>query len=261
MFNSTIVRKPAESLVNGITSNPTLGKPNYELALQQHAHYVNALKEAGTNVTILNQLEEFPDSCFVEDVAVLTDEFAIITNPGIDSRENETAYIKDTINSHYQEEHIHIISGTSTIDGGDVMQIEKTFYIGESDRTNQAGIADFKKIIESYGYQLIIVALEEMLHLKTGVNYLGDNNLLITGEFLGKEEFRNFNQVEIPEAEAYAANCIRVNEFVIVPEGYPVTLNAVKQLGYPTITVDTSEFKKLDGGLSCLSLRFNSQKQ
>ena len=100
------------------------------------------------------------------------------------------------------------------------------------------------------------VKLEKVLHLKTGVNYLEDNNMLVSGEFIDKPDFARYNKVVIPEEEAYAANCIWVNDTVIVPEGYPTVLKAVQDLGYKTLVVDTSEFRKIDGGLSCLSLRF-----
>ena len=100
------------------------------------------------------------------------------------------------------------------------------------------------------------MTLEEVLHLKTGVNYLENNNMLVSGEFVTKAEFAKFNRIEIPEEEAYAANCIWVNDTVIVPDGYPAVEAAVRSLGYRVILVDTSEYRKLDGGLSCLSLRF-----
>ena len=136
------------------------------------------------------------------------------------------------------------------------MMAGDTFYVGRSARTNEEGIRQFADILERYGYHCVEVPLEEVLHLKTGVNYLENNNLLVSGEFTDKPEFASFRKTVIPEEEAYAANCIWVNDTVIIPEGYPGVLAAVQALGYETITVDTSEFRKLDGGLSCLSLRF-----
>ena len=98
--------------------------------------------------------------------------------------------------------------------------------------------------------------LEEVLHLKTGVNYIEDGNMLVSGEFIDKPDFAQYNKVVGPENEAYGANCIWVNGTVIVAEGYPTVLKAVQDLGYKTLVVDTSEYRKVDGGLSCLSLRF-----
>ena len=130
------------------------------------------------------------------------------------------------------------------------------FYVGQSARTNEEGIRQFCEILEGWGLEGSEVKLEKVLHLKTGVNYLEDGNMLVSGEFVTKPDFEQYNRIEIPEDEAYAANCIWVNGTVIVPEGYPTVLKAVQDAGYETITVDTSEYRKLDGGLSCLSLRF-----
>ena len=127
--------------------------------------------------------------------------------------------------------------------------------MGRSARTNEEGIRQFIAILEKHGLSGSEVMLEEVLHLKTGVNYL-ENNMLVSGEFVTKPEFAQYNRVEIPEEEAYAANCIWVNGTVIVPMGFPAVEKAVRDLGYPVILVDTSEYRKLDGGLSCLSLRF-----
>ena len=143
-----------------------------------------------------------------------------------------------------------------TLDGGDVMMVGDHFYVGQSARTNEEGIRQFCEILEGWGLEGSEVKLEKVLHLKTGVNYLEDGNMLVSGEFVTKPDFEQYNRIEIPEDEAYAANCIWVNGTVIVPEGYPTVLKAVQDAGYETITVDTSEYRKLDGGLSCLSLRF-----
>ena len=113
-----------------------------------------------------------------------------------------------------------------------------------------------KEILEKYGKTVIQVPLEEVLHLKTGVNYLEDNNLLVAGEFIDNPLFESFNKIVVDPDEAYAANCIWVNGTVIVPSGYPKVQSAVENLGYDVLVVDTSEYRKIDGGLSCLSLRF-----
>jgi len=136
------------------------------------------------------------------------------------------------------------------------MMVGDTFYAGLSARTNEEGIRQFAAILESYGFKCETVSLEKVLHLKTGVNYLENNNMLVSGEFVEKECFNQYNKTQIPEEEAYAANCIWVNGTVIVPAGFPAVKAAVESLGYPVLLVDTSEFRKIDGGLSCLSLRF-----
>lgn len=256
MFTHVIVKTPCPSVCDGITSAPELGKPDYEKALKQHAAYIEALKQCGVDVTVLPADDAYPDSCFVEDVAVVTRKCAIITNPGAATRNGETAAIEPVLERFFSKEHIHRIQSPGTLEGGDVMMVGDTFYVGKSARTNEEGIRQFAAILQSYGFVCVSVPLEKVLHLKTGVNYLENNNLLVSGEFCEKACFAPYRKTEIPESEAYAANCIWVNGTVLVPEGYPAVKAAVEGLGYSVLTVDTSEFRKIDGGLSCLSLRF-----
>ena len=192
----------------------------------------------------------------MEDPAVLTAKCAIITNPGAPARNGEKDEILTAVRRYYPEDRIERIRVPGTLEGGDVMMVGDHFYVGRSERTNAEGIRQFREILLKYGMDCTEIELREVLHLKTGVNYLEDHTLLVSGEFIGKPEFADFRKVVIPEEEAYGANCIWVNGTVIIPEGYPVVLSSVRALGYPTLTVDTSEFRKLDGGLSCLSLRF-----
>lgn len=255
-FHHAIVRRPCQAMVNGITSAPELGKPVYELALKQHDAYIQALNACGMEVSVLEAQEQYPDSCFVEDVALLTQRCAIITNPGAQSRNGERLLAVEEIKKHYADDTVHRIQAPGTLDGGDVMMVGDTFYVGESARTNAEGIRQLGQILAEYGYQCVPVQMDKMLHLKTGVNYLENNNLLVAGEFADNPLFDGFHKILVPEEEAYAANCVWINGTVIVPQGYPKVLAAVQELGYPTVTVDVSEFRKLDGGLSCLSLRF-----
>lgn len=255
-FNHVIVRRPGRSLCNGITSAPELGQPVYEHALEQHRAYVHALEQCGVDVTILPALEQYPDSCFVEDPAVITRCGAIITNPGAASRNGEKDEIEPVIRRFFDEGHIRRIEAPGTLEGGDVMMVGDHFYVGRSARTNAEGIRQFIAILRAWGLDGSEVPLERVLHLKTGVNYLEDNNLLVSGEFIDKPEFAGYNRIVVPEEEAYGANCIWVNGTVIVAQGYPRVLEAVRELGYSTLVVDTSEYRKIDGGLSCLSLRF-----
>ncbi|MBO5503815.1 MAG: N(G),N(G)-dimethylarginine dimethylaminohydrolase [Lachnospiraceae bacterium] len=256
MFNHAIVRTPCPKVCDGITSAPELGQPIYEKALEQHAKYIEALKACGVDVLVLPAMEEYPDSCFVEDVAVVNDKCAIITNPGADTRKGETAGIIEAIGRFYTEEQTGHIVAPGTLEGGDVMKCGDTYYVGLSARTNQEGFDQFAAFMGKYGFKSVLVPLELVLHLKTGVNYLENNKMLVSGEFVDKPEFAQYERIVIPDEEAYAANCIWMNGTVIVPEGYPAVLEAVKGAGYPVLTVDTSEFRKIDGGLSCLSLRF-----
>jgi len=253
MFKNAIVRRPGRSLADGITS-ASLGKPNYENALKQHDNYITALERCDVTVTVLDAQEKYPDSVFVEDTAVLTAKCAVITNPGALSRQGEEHTIHEALKKFYTD--IHIITSPGTIEGGDVMMVGDHFYAGLSARTNKTGTAQFAEFLSRYGYTQSDVEMAEFLHLKTGLSYLENNNLLIAGEFIGSTYFKQYNCIEVTEAENYSANSIWVNGTVLVPTGYAGTLSAVKAAGYKTIEVDVSEFRKLDGGLSCLSLRF-----
>ena len=255
-FNHVIVKRPCRALTEGITSGLYPGKPDYELALRQHDAYIAALKQCGVDVTVLPADEAYPDSCFVEDPAILTRSCAIITNPGAPTRKGEVPAILEAVKQFYPEEKIEFVRDPGTLEGGDVMMVGDHFFVGRSARTNEEGILQLTAILAKYGMTCSEVPLTEVLHLKTGVNYLENGNMLVSGEFVNKPDFAAYNRVQIPEEEAYAANCIWVNDTVIVPEGYPAVLAAVQGLGYKTLTVDTSEYRKIDGGLSCLSLRF-----
>lgn len=253
MFTKAIVRKPCQNMVNGITS-ANLGKPDYHNALRQHASYVEALKRCGLQVTVLDANEAYPDSVFVEDTALITPKCAILANPGSELRNGEKAEIEIALKNFFPE--LQYIVSPGFVDGGDVMMVGDHFYIGLSKRTNKEGANQLITILKRHGLTGSTVALKSVLHLKTGANYIENNNLLAFGEFLIKQEFGKFNLIEIPAAESYAANSLWINGKVLVPKGFPKTLNAVKKAGYETIEVDVSEFRKLDGGLSCLSLRF-----
>ena len=151
---------------------------------------------------------------------------------------------------------VEIIEAPGTVDGGDIKMVGNHYYIGLSKRTNQAGAEQLIAILQGYGMQGSVVELTEVLHLKTGLSYLEKNNFLACGEFLSKPEFQQYNLLRVNAEEAYAANSVWVNETVLVPAGFPKTSALVASAGYKIREVDVSEFQKLDGGLSCLSLRF-----
>ncbi|NHC40398.1 N(G),N(G)-dimethylarginine dimethylaminohydrolase [Bacillus sp. MM2020_1] len=253
MFKNTIVKTPGESYIHGLTTS-NLGSPILEKALEQHNAYIDALKTCGVEVTVLPSHTDFPDSTFVEDTAVLTPKFAVISNPGAPSRNGEIIEMESTIKSHY--ENIYYIKSPGTLDGGDILQIENHFYLGLSERTNLEGAEQLKQILELEHYQATIVQLEKFFHLKTGISYLGNHTIVVAGEFIDHPVFNSYTKIIVPPEEEYAANCIRVNDYVIIPAGFPQTKQKMNEAGFQTIELDVSEFRKLDGGLSCLSLRF-----
>lgn len=253
MFKNTIVKTPGESYINGLTTS-NLGIPIYAKVLQQHEAYIEALKTCGVEVTVLQSNSDFPDSTFVEDTAVLTPEFAVISNPGAPSRNGEIFEIEPILKSYYEKK--YYIKTPGTLDGGDVLQIDNHFYIGLSDRTNLEGAEQLKQFLELENYHATIIQLEKFFHLKTGISYLGNQIIVVAGEFIEHPDFKNYVKIIVPPEEEYAANCILVNDYVIIPSGYPKTKQKINEAGYQTIELEMSEFRKLDGGLSCLSLRF-----
>ncbi len=253
MYTNCIVREPCAEMVDGLTT-AGLGIPEYRLALEQHTAYQNALEQYGTTVITLPSDDRFPDSVFIEDPALLIREAAILTRPGAISRKGEVDGLKQILSEHFPVlEEIH---SPGTLEGGDVLKIEDHYYIGLSDRTNKEGARQLIGILEKYGKSGSTNPLKKYLHLKTGIAYLGNNTLLLAGELKQCSEFQQFKRIEIDDDEEYAANSIMINNIVISPAGYPKTLKNLEFYGYKVIPVDTSEFRKLDGGVSCLSLRF-----
>ncbi len=253
LFKNVIVKTPGESYLNGLTTSD-LGKPVFEKLLEQHKSYIEALEKCGVTVTHLPANEEFPDSTFVEDAAVLTPDFAVITNPGADSRNGEIIEIESALKGFYDK--FYYITAPGTLDGGDILQAENQFYIGISERTNEQGALQLKELLEKEGFEATIIPLKEFFHLKTGIAYLGDNRMVVAGEFVNHPAFESYDKIVIGKEDEYSANCIRVNDFVILPAGFEATKRKFIEAGYQTIELDMSEVQKHDGGLSCLSLRF-----
>ena len=240
-------------MTNGI-STAGLGAPDYELALIQHKNYIKALEESGLEVMVLDPDENFPDSCFVEDTCLVTPKCAVITNPGTASRKDEVIKVEEAVKKLGLK--IERIAHPGTLDAGDIMMVGDHYYVGLSDRTNREGAGQLNSILKNHDMTSSTIALDTVLHLKTGISYLENNNLLATGEFLTKPELQKFNILEVASDDAYSANSVWINGNVLVPKGFPKTLKMISDAGYKTIEVDVSEYQKLDGGLSCLSLRF-----
>jgi dimethylargininase len=239
-------------MVNGITT-ADLGAPNYELALVQHAAYCRALSGLGLAVTVLEPEPGFPDCCFVEDTAVVCKEVAVIAPLGASTRQGEEATIEPVLAKHRP---VRRVMAPALFEGGDVLQVGSTFYVGLSERTNEAGAKALGGVLAEHGYTWHAMNMGETLHFKTDVNFIGDNTLLVSPFFDDAPELAGYRRIVVDDDEAYARNCLYINGTVIVPAGFPRTLAAIESLGRPTVVVDVSEYRKLDGGLTCLSLRF-----
>jgi dimethylargininase len=256
LFKNAIVRMPGNNFAEGLTT-VDLGTPLFDKVLQQHTLYCEALKQCGLSLTILPADLHFPDSTFVEDAAVLTSHSAILTNPGAPSRAGEVAAIAPTLTTFFSS--MPTIESPGTLDGGDICEAETHFFIGLSHRTNEEGARQLAAHLAQQGYTSSVVDVRPMttiLHLKSGISYIGDNTLVVMEEMAALDQFAPYKRIVVPVAETYAANCVRVNDRVLFAAGYPRTTAALIAAGFVPLPIDMSEFQKMDGGLSCLSLRF-----
>ncbi len=256
MFKHAIVRRPGKNFADGLASFKG-APPDYENALGQHDAYCAALERCGLAVVRLEPDLEHPDSTFVEDVAVLAQNSAIIARPGARSREREVDGIREPLKKFFQT--IHEIEAPGTLDGGDICEAEKHFFIGVSRRTNEGGAKQLAAFLARDGYTSSLVdirAMKSILHLKSGVACVDDRQLVVMEELAAREEFRGYELIRVAPGENYAANCVRVNEHVLIPVGFPAIGGELARRGFRLVPLDVSEFRKMDGGLSCLSLRF-----
>ncbi len=253
MVKHAVVRKVSQNFQYGLTTS-NLGKPDYNTAINQHSDYIEAMKKCGLNVKILESDDKFPDSPFVEDTAVVNKDFVVISNLGAPTRKGEEKDIKKVMEEFY--DNIKSIEKPGTLEGGDVMKVENEYFIGISKRTNKKGALQLREILKKYGYSSSLISLKNVIHLKTGVAYIGDNNIIASGEFIKNPLFKDYNIIEVEEDESYATNLIRVNEYVLIAKGFKRLKDSILGLGYKILENDMSEFRKMDGGLSCLSLRF-----
>ncbi|MBN1583303.1 MAG: amidinotransferase [Anaerolineae bacterium] len=251
-FTHAITRKPGLDFAQGITTS-NLGVPDDALILKQHAAYVATLRTLGLEVIELDAEPGYPDAYFVEDVAVVTPGVAVITNPGADARKGEEKTIEPVL-ARYRP--IERILPPGTVDGGDVLIVDRHAFIGISERTNELGARQLGSILKKYDYTWIPVPVEAGLHLKSDVNGVGPGILLVTESLARRDVFARYDRIVVGEDEAYAANTLWVNETLITPCGFPKTKNKLDALGLAVIELDVSEMRKMDGGLTCLSLRF-----
>ena len=256
LFARALIRPPCAGFAGGLTA-ANLGPPALEKALEQHERYCEALERCGLELTRLSPDPRFPDSTFVEDAAVLAGRCAVITRPGASSRLGEVAAVRVALEPFYDS--FHEIAAPGTLDGGDVSEAGGHFFIGVSERTNEYGARQLAGFLAENGYSSSLVdirGIEGILHLKSGVAYIGENRLVAIDALAGHAAFRACEIVRVEPSESYAANCVRINDYVLVAAGYPALPASLRALDYGVIALDMSEFRKMDGGLSCLSLRF-----
>ena len=256
VFQHAIVRLPGINFAQGLTT-VHLGVPLYDKVLQQHARYCEALQECGLTLTTLDADPDHPDSTFVEDTAVLAARTAVLTRPGARSRESEVAAMRPTLRRFFPE--MVEIEAPGTLDGGDICEADDRFFLGLSHRTNEEGARQLAAHLAREGYRSDVIdvrGMSSILHLKSGISYIGDHTLVVMEEMAAHDLFKGYKLIRVTEQESYAANCVRVNERLLVAAGYPLLTTELKARGFHPLELEMSEFQKMDGGLSCLSLRF-----
>lgn len=251
-FTRAIVRKLAPSFTRGLTTADE-GLPDFDLAVSQHRSYVEALARQGLELIELEALPGYPDAYFVEDTAIVGDTFAVLARPGADERRGEEEEMAPVL---ARFRNVERIEPPGTVDGGDVLDIGDHFLIGVSDRTNEEGAAQLGRILSAHGKTWRAMAVGSGLHLKSSLAALDDETLLVTSEYADRAELASWRKIVVAPGEEYAANSVRVGDALLVPAGYPQTLSKLEARSEDVVVLDVSEARKMDGGLSCMSLRF-----
>jgi dimethylargininase len=223
-------------------------------ARQQHRRYCQVLEGLGLTLIRIEADDRFPDCCFVEDAALLIGKKVIITAPGAEARRGEVVAVEETLREYGE---VHRIQAPATLDGGDVLQLAGSLYVGLSGRTNVHAVEQLRATLRSDGYRIVPVHVREVLHLKSACTFLGGDVVVWLHGHLDKPPFARFRKITVPRTEAHAANCLSVNGAVLVPSGAPQTRARIEEAGFSTIELEMSEFGKAGGGLTCSSIIFS----
>jgi len=253
-FSEAIVRRPGDSVVNGLRAVDR-GQPDAGLFRAEHGAYIDALERAGLSVTVLPALEAFPDAVFIEDAALCLPEGSVILRPGVASRTGEAEVTFTALSTLGHR--VQSIANGGFVDGGDILVTDSVILVGLSERTNRAGFDALKQVLSDWGYEVRDVHTPTgVLHFKSDCSLLDSQTILATSRLAKAECFKPLRVLTVPPGEEAAANSIRVNDTVLVPEGYPATADLIASADYAVEMVPVSQAALLDGGLSCMSLRF-----
>ncbi len=224
-------------------------------ACVQHQEYLRALESVGCRVMTLPVEPDLPDSVFVEDVAIVLDELAVMTRPGAPSRRPEVASVARLLHDYRL---LETIEAPATLDGGDVLSIGRTLYVGQSARSNPEGIVQLRDLLAPRGYAVEGVVTRDCLHLKSAVTALSDDCVLLQPAWVNRARFAGFRVIEVDPAEAHAANVLRIGDALIMPANFPRTRQRLLDAGFKVTAVDVSELQKAEGAVTCCSLVFRS---
>jgi dimethylargininase len=242
---------PSPNLDHGQRTHVAREFVDYELALRQHADYCRLLQECGAEVVTLDVNCDQPDGTFIEDTAVVLDEIAVLASMGTAARRLEPSRIEPELRK-YRE--VARIEPPATLEGGDVLRIGRTILIGLSERTNISGVQAFEKIVGRIGYRVLPVPVRQCLHLKTACTALPDGRLLMNPSWLELRPLHDFDTLAVPDAEPWAANTLPINGRVLISSDNPQTTEMLLRLGFDVCTLSLSEFAKVEGCVTCLSL-------
>ena len=223
-------------------------------AARQHRAYQHALAALGCRVLSLPAEPDLPDSVFVEDVAVVLDEIAVMTRPGAESRRSEGAAVAELLGRYRT---LRAIEPPGTLDGGDVLRIGRRVFVGQSARSNAAGIAQLRALLGEFGYSVQGVPTRDCLHLKSAVTQLADDLVLLQPAWVDRAAFADLRVIEVDPAEPHAANVVRIGDGVLMPACFPRTQQRLVEAGIVVTAVDVSELQKAEGAVTCCSLVFN----
>lgn len=255
-FRHAITRLPGATFAEGLT-RVDLGRASPALALAQHAAYCEALRACGLAVTVLPADDAHPDGTFVEDTAICVPGGAILTIPGAPERQGEVPPVAAALRAHFDT--LATIAGDGRVDGGDVCEAGTHVFIGLSHRTNAEGATQLTAWLATQGFTSSTVdirGIDSILHLKSGMAALAGDRLVLIDDLAGHPAFSGWEGIGVDADESYGANAVQVNDRVLLASGHPKLAARLRGLGYDVVELDMSEFAKLDGGLSCLSLRF-----
>jgi len=224
-----------------------------ELARLQHLQYEQVLAELGCTVHRLPSAPELPDSVFVEDTAIVLEELAVITRPGAESRRPEIEPVAAALGAY---RHLEFITAPGTLDGGDVLHLDRHLFVGLSFRTNEAAVEQLRRVVERFGYRVTAVPLRGCLHLKSAATQVGHDTLLINREWIDGNAFGPVRLINVDAAEPEAANALLIEQAVVCSSAFPRTRQRLESSGIAVHAVDASELAKAEGGVTCCSLVF-----
>ena len=224
-------------------------------AMAQHRAYQDCLADLGVRIVSLPGEPELPDAVFVEDPAIVLDEVAIISNMGAPSRRLEANSLADAL-SRYRP--LRFVVAPATLDGGDVLRVGRSIFVGLSRRTNREGIEQLRKLIEPYDYQVNAVEVRGCLHLKSACSYVGRDTVLVNRSWINVAPLSGFELLDVPEEESAAGNALLLNDVIIMPASFPKTRALLEERGFRVRTIDVSELQKAEAGVTCTSLIFSA---